>query len=221
MFWVLPLIKGIGQGILISLLSFGPAFFTLVHSGITGGKKHGMRVALGIFLSEMTMALICFFGLSRVFTQPEFQLVFSFIAALSVLYMGGKGFSKKYKAFTTGIKVNTTTKDSFLKGFLMNLLNPFVLLLWVGLLAAVSVSYEQGDELYKWRILVNLLSILLTLFAMDMAKVALSDYLGRKLSNKVYFYVNKYFGLVLLIIGVYFFYHFCSLFIKYFAIELF
>jgi threonine/homoserine/homoserine lactone efflux protein len=218
MFWLVPLFKGIGQGILISILSFGPAFFTLIHSGITGGKKHGMRVALGIFLSELTMAVICFLGLSRVFTYPEFQLVFSFVAAASIIYIGVKGFSKKYTAFLKSIQVQTTGKESFFKGFLMNLANPFVLFLWVGLLAAVSVSYDQHDPSYKWSILINLIAILLTLFAMDIGKVALSDYLGRKLSNKVYFYVNKYFGLILLFIGGYFFYHFCDLVIKYFGI---
>ncbi len=218
MFWLFPFFKGIGQGIVISLLSFGPAFFTLIHSGITGGKKTGMRVALGIFLSELTIALICFFGLSHIFTFPEFQLVFSFVGAISIIYIGVKGFSKKYEHFLESIQVKSTGSESLFKGFLMNIMNPFVLFLWVGLLAAVSVSYDQNDLNYKFSILVNLMAILLTLFAMDMGKVYLSDYLGKKMNNKVYFYVQKYFGLVLLLIGAYFFYHFCVLVIKYFNI---
>lgn len=218
MFWVLPLVKGIGQGILISILSFGPAFFTLIHSGITGGKKVGMRVALGIFLSEFTMAMLVFFGLSQIFTYPEFQLGFSFVAAFSVLYIGIKGFSKKYEAFIESIQVNSSGKESFFKGFLLNLINPFVIFLWIGLLAAVSVSYDQSEPNYRGSILINLISILLTLFAMDLGKVVLSDYLGRKLSNRVYFYVNKYFGLILLMVGTYFFYHFIDLLLKYFGI---
>ncbi|MBS3915197.1 MAG: LysE family transporter [Bacteroidetes bacterium] len=218
MFWLMPLIKGVGQGVLISLLSFGPAFFTLIYSGITGGKKHGMRVALGIFLSELTMAFVCFMGLSRIFTYPEFQLGFSFVAAVSIIFIGVKGFSKKYTDFLESIQVHATGKESFLKGFLLNLANPFVLFLWVGLLAAVSVSYEQEDVNYKVSILINLIAILLTLFAMDLGKVFLSDFLGRKLSNKVYFYVNKYFGLIMLLLGAYFFYHFIILLLKYFHI---
>jgi threonine/homoserine/homoserine lactone efflux protein len=218
MFWFFPLLKGFGQGIVISLLSFGPAFFTLIHSGITGGKKTGMRVALGIFLSELTIALVCFFGLSHIFTYPEFQLIFSFIAAVSIIYVGVKGFSKKYESFLESIQVKSTGKESFFKGFLMNIMNPFVLFLWVGLLAAVSVSYDHEDAHYKYSILINLLAILLTLFAMDLGKVFLSDYLGKKMSNHVYFYVHKYFGLVLTIIGAYFLYHFCVLAIKYFHI---
>ncbi len=215
MYWLAPIFKGIGQGMLISILSFGPAFFTLIHSGITGGKKQGMRVAAGIFLSELVMAMLVFFGLSHIFTYPEFQLGFSLVAAMSIFYIGIKGFSKKYESFLKSIQVKTTGKESFFKGFALNLINPFVLFLWIGLLAAVSVSYDQTDEHYRWAILINLVAILLTLFAMDLGKVVLSDYLGRKLSHRVYFYVNKYFGLILLIISLYFFYHFIELLLKY------
>lgn len=215
MFWVLPLLKGVSQGVIISLLSFGPSFFTLVHSGIQGGRKAGITVALGIFLSEMVVALTCFFGLSHVFTFPEFQLVFSFVAALAILYLGAKGFAKKYNAFLKSIQIPIGGGQSFFKGFVTNMMNPFVIFLWVGLLAAVSVSYNQNEPTYRWQILVNLLAILATLFAMDMGKVVLSDYLGRKLNNRIYYFVHKYFGLILLIIGAYFFYHFCKLLLDY------
>lgn len=220
MFWVIPLLKGLWQGILISLLSFGPSFFTLIHSGIQGGKRAGIRVAIGIFLSELTVALLCFFGLSHVFTFPEFQLVFSFAASAAILWLGLKGFFKRYKPFLKSIQVPAGNGQSFFKGFITNMMNPFVLFLWVGLLAAVSVSYDQNEPLYRYEILINLLAILGALLAMDLGKVILSDYLGRKLSNRVYFFMNRYFGLILLLIGVYFFYHFVVLLIKYTGIGL-
>jgi len=218
MFWIYPLFKGIGQGVLISLLSFGPSFFTLINSGIQGGKAAGMRVALGIFLSELLIAVFCFFGLSWFFVMPEFQMGFSFVAAVSIIFIGLKGFYKKYQHFIEGIEEPAKKTQSFFKGFLTNLANPFVILLWVGLLAAVSVSYNKNDVHYQAEILINLLSILMTLFAMDMGKVYLSDFLGKKMSNRVYYFVHKYFGLILFIIGCYFFYRFILLSMRYFNI---
>ena len=50
------------------------------------------------------------------------------------------------------------------------------------------------------------------------SKVLLSDFLGRKMSKRVYFFVHKYFGLILFLIGCYFFYHFITLLVKYFHI---
>jgi threonine/homoserine/homoserine lactone efflux protein len=219
MFWITPILKGIAQGFLISILSFGPSFFTLINSGIKGGRSEGMRVALGIFLSELIMALICFFGLSRFFILAEFQLGFSFFAASAISYLGLKGFYKKYQHFLRSIEQPAAKSKSFFKGFILNLINPFVLFLWIGLLAIVSVYYDKADPNYKISILINLVSILFTLFLMDLGKVFLSDFLGRKLSRRVYYFVNKYFGLILIIIGVYFFYHFITLLIDYLAVD--
>ena len=153
-----------------------------------------MRVALGIFLSEFIMALICFFGLSRFFILPEFQLGFSFFAAAAIFYIGIRGFYKKYQQFLRSIEQPAAKSKSFFKGFILNLINPFVLLLWVGLLAIVSVYYDKTDPNYEISILINLISILFTLFLLDLGKVYLSDFLGRKLSRRVYYYINKYFG---------------------------
>lgn len=62
----------------------------------SGGKKQGMQVALGIFLSEMFVALLCFFGLSRYFTTPTFQLVFTGMAAATILYLGIQSILTKH-----------------------------------------------------------------------------------------------------------------------------
>jgi L-lysine exporter family protein LysE/ArgO len=218
MFWVEPIVRGFLQGVVISVLSFGPSFFTLVKSGMKGGKREGMKVALGIFLSEFTMAMICFFGLAHLFVKSEFQLVFTFVASISIFIIGLRGFRKEYDHFIQSLEKPSGSSKSFLKGFLLSLLNPFVILVWVGILAAVSLLYNQSEPHYQWSIFINLVSILLTLLCLDLGKVMLSDFIGRKMSNNVYFYVQKYFGLVFIIIGIYFFYHFVTLFLAYFRI---
>lgn len=215
MFWIIPILKGIGQGFLISILSFGPSFFTLINSGIKGGKAEGIRVALGIFLSELIMALICFFGLSRFFTLIEFRLAFSLFAATAICFIGIRGFYKKYHQFLRSMEEPVAKSKSFFKGFILNLINPFVLFLWIGILAIVSVYYDKSEPHYEFSILINLISILFTLLLMDLGKVYLSDFLGRKLSRRVYYYINKYFGLILFVIGLYFFYNFITLLIPY------
>jgi threonine/homoserine/homoserine lactone efflux protein len=218
MFWVEPVFRGIGQGLVISLLSFGPSFFTLVKSGMKGGRSEGMKVALGIFLSEFTMAMVCFFGLSSLFVLPEFQLGFTLVAAIAVIAIGLRGYTKQYEQFIESLDKPVRGGNSFLKGFILSLLNPFVLFVWAGILAAVSMNYEQGEQHYRLSIFINLLAILVTLFSLDLGKVFLSDFIGRKMSNTVYFYVQKYFGLIFIVIGLYFMYRFVLLFFQYFHI---
>lgn len=172
-------------------------------------------MALGIFLSELIMALICFFGLSRFFTLIEFQLAFSLFAATAISFIGIRGFYKKYQHFLRSMEQPAAKSKSFIKGFTLNLINPFVLFLWISILAIVSVYYDKNEPQYEISILINLVSILFTLLLMDLGKVYLSDLLGRKLSRRVYYIVNKYFGIILLIIGISFFYHFITLLITY------
>ena len=79
------------------------------------------------------------------------------------------------------------------------------------IIATLSVGYE-GESLHdRLPILFELITILCTLLCLDLGKVYLSDYIGRKLSERVYAIVNRYFGVILSGIGLYFAYHFVLL----------
>ena len=167
-----------------------------------------MQVALGIFLSEMFVALLCFFGLSRYFTTPTFQLVFTGLAAVTILYLGiQSAFGKNHNL----PEIKVSASSSVYRGFFMNIINPFVMLLWVSVIATLSVGGEALTEAGRAKILVELITILCTLLTLDLGKVYLSDYIGKKLSERVYQLVNRYFGAILSAIGLYFAYHFVVL----------
>lgn len=210
MVWVLAALKGIGGGLLLGLISMGPSFFALIKVGMQGGKMAGLKMALGIFLSDLFVALCCFYGLAGFFTMPMFQVVFAGFAAFGIIFIGVKGISVGYKKFIHNIQTPISKNTNVLKGFLVNLMNPFVLVLWVSLTATMSVGHDDSFE-GKYTILVQILSTLFTIFSLDLGKVYLSDYLGRKLSHRMYFFVNKYFGVILTAIGTYFLYHFIKL----------
>ncbi len=213
MVWTLAILKGIGYGLTLGLLSFGPAFFALIKVGMQGGKTAGLKMAIGIFLSDLMVALACFFGLSDLFTTEVFQLGFSAFASFGIMFIGIKGVVVRYKHFIENIQKPMESNTNMLRGFVLNLLNPFVILLWVGILASISVGHNiQSDD--KYTILVQMLSILLTVFSLDLGKVYLSDYIGKKLNYRIYYYFNRYVGYILISIGVYYLYHFIKLLIN-------
>ena len=216
MIWVLAVIKGISYGLFLGLVSFGPTFFALMKVGIQGGKNAGLRMALGIFLSDLVVALACFFGLSGLFTTEVFQVVFSGVAASGIVFIGVKGIVVGYRKFLVNIQKPINQKTNLYQGFLVNLLNPFVLLLWVGILGAITVGHNVSIH-GKYTILVEMLSILLTIFSLDLAKVYLSDYIGKKLNYRIYFFVNRYIGWILIGIGLFYFYHFTKLLYAWFT----
>ena len=209
--WVIAIAKGMGYGLFLGIMSFGPTFFALIQMGMQGGKSAGLRMAMGIFLSDMLVALACFLGLSTLFTTWWFQLGFSSFAALGIIFLGAKGILVEYKSFLRNVQKPVNKNTNFFQGFLVNLLNPFVILLWVGILGAISVGHDSKGSQYF--ILVEMLSILLTVFSLDLGKVYLSDFIGKKLNYRIYFFVNRYVGIILLVIGFYYVYHFIKLLI--------
>ena len=203
------------QGMVVGLLSFGPSFFTLVNTGISSGRKPATRMALGIFLSEFTVAMAVFFGLSDFFTNPYFQMTFALVAAITVLFLGVQSYITKYNVFLRGLAKPPSGSASFLKGFIVNLMNPFPIMLWIGILAGVSIGYGESGSNDKWLLFVNVCAILVTLLSIDLGKVYLSEFLGKKISKKIYFFIQKYFGLILICIGIYFLYLFGKLLCEY------
>ncbi len=211
MTWVQPISEGLLQGVVINLLSFGPSFFSLIHTGIRDGKKHGMQVALGNLLSEATVAIVLFFGFKDVFLNPMFQIGFSALAAAALLLMGVRAIVHKYNSFLRSMNTPRRARTNILRGYLLTLINPFVLVLWVSVIGAVSLQYTAAQEHGQWFVFINILSILGGLLGMDVLKVYLSHHIGRNLNHRVTFLINRYFGVILTGIGLYFFYHFMRL----------
>ncbi|MEN9511756.1 MAG: hypothetical protein RLZZ370_1575 [Bacteroidota bacterium] len=211
MTWVHPIWEGLLQGVVINLLSFGPSFFSLIHTGIRDGKKHGLQVAVGNLLSEATVAIVLFFGFKDVFLHPVFQICFSALAAAALLLMGIRAIVHKYNSFLRAMNTPRKAGTNILRGYLLTLVNPFVIVLWVSVIGAVSLQYNAAQEHGHWFVFINILSILAGLLGMDVLKVYLSHHIGRNLNHRVTFLINRYFGVILTCIGMYFFYHFLRL----------
>ena len=78
-----------------------------------------------------------------------------------------------------------------------------------------SISLKYAEEAnYKILLSVNLITILIVLFLMDVLKVFLSHLIGKKLNARIFFTINKYFGLLLMVIGSLFLARFISLVVK-------
>lgn len=207
---VFPILNGLWQGFLISILLFGPAFFKLVHTSIQEGFKKGVILASGVFLSDLLVAILIVFGVADFMQSPNFQKLYSLFAAVALVLLGLKYFRHQYKAFLQSYADRVPPSKSLMKGFVLNLINPFTFILWFNVMASISKEY-LGDPNYKLLLGVNLVTILFVLFMMDVIKVFLSHFIGKKLNSRIIFIINKYFGLLLIVIGGIFFFRFFTL----------
>lgn len=198
--YFIPVLNGLWQGFIISILLFGPAFFKLVHTSIQDGFHKGVILASGVFLSDLLIAILCVMGVADFMQVPAFQKLYSLFASIALILLGLKYFRHQYKAFLQSYSSRVPPSKSLWKGFWLNLINPFTFILWFNVMASISKEYV-GEPDYKVLLGINLITILLVLFLMDVLKVFLSHLIGKKLNARIFFTINKYFGILLMVIG--------------------
>ncbi len=202
--WFSPIGEGILQGIAISLLSFGPGFFTLILTGLKEGFRRGLLLAVGIIFSETIIAMLYFFGLAGLFSNRNFMAVFSLACGIGLVILGIRTFKGTYNSFLRDFHIVKPGSKNILKGFLFNLINPATLVLWLIVISGIAQRYMDVTENQRLLMFINLSTTLVVIFLMDTGKVFVSHRLGRNLKTKVYYIINRYFGIILLLIGLVF-----------------
>lgn len=130
------IIKGIGLGLLL-VLSVGPVIFTIIKQSINNGHKGGFSFVVGVWISDLLLVLISNFFSELVTELLSFRKT---IAILGSAFLGGMGiyfiFFKKVslRGEETDLVRNFSRYDFgkiALSGFLINTLNPSVLIFWL------------------------------------------------------------------------------------------
>ncbi len=202
------IISGFILGLTLAVL-IGPAFFTLIQTSINHGFRIGMFLAIGIFLSDLTLVSLSFLGASQVISGEKYRITFGIIGGLILIVYGSYTFMKKV--------VNYSDKEEngenkiikkihapqpvlyMIKGYFLNLINPFLLLFWVGIMSFVTAEYN-GKTI---DVLVFFGMALATVLATDFLKCFVAHQIKRFLSRKVLSFMNHALGLVLIGTGVY------------------
>ena len=86
-----------------------------------------------------------------------------------------------------------------LKGFFLNIMNPFVWILWIS--AMVGVSSGFGDN--KHGVALFFVGTLATIFSSDMLKVFIANKIKQKLKASLISSINHLVGLMLVVFGIF------------------
>lgn len=189
-------IWGLGMVIFI-----GPVFFTLLQSAFQFGFRSGFAVALGIFISDVLIVGLCSLGAGTIafFENPENQFWIAIAGAIILFGLGLKYMLKPDLNIDTEIKLKTTAYISFfVKGFLVNFVNPFVFVVWISLIGYKSDTYGTTTNLL-WLFLAGaLLGILTT----DTLKAYFAPWIKQFLSPKTLKLTYQIIGLALVGFGI-------------------
>lgn len=196
--------KGVLFGLLLAVM-LGPVFFALIQNSIVRGFKSGIYMALGIAVADTAYIFLMYFSVRLFENNDTVSLWMGAVGGLIILITGVLSLRKKsVKQEEQNVKGRKSNFiKQFAKGFVLNGINPFVLLYWLGVMTLVTNSYEYD----RHEVIVFFSSIIGTLLITDFSKVALSHRLRAWVTPKRLNIMNKVVGIALILFSFRLFYH--------------
>ena len=196
-----PFIQGIILGLTLSAL-LGPALFTLLQTSIHRGLKSGVFLAFGIFLSDICVVYLALLGALQLINQKNNYMIVGIIGGTILIAFGIYTFLHKIhiEDNNKGIEIRVPGPLTYiLKGFFLNIMNPFVWFFWIS--AMVGVSATLGGD--KQAIMTFFVGTLMTVFGADVLKVYLAHRIKDHLNVNILVRVNHFVGILLIGFGLF------------------
>ncbi len=196
--------KAIFTGLILSLM-IGPAFFLLLETSIKKGVRAALAFDLGILISDLIYIAIAyiFYGeVAKLVAGKHTELLKAIGGALFIVY-GVVSFFKKSKTQTQEEIENTSNSSrdylmQFLKGLMLNLVNPMVIFYWFSVMA---LGTEHGAD--SWFDNLLFLGVLLvTFFSIDVLKIIGAKKLRPFITDPLLHSLNRITGSILFLFGI-------------------
>lgn len=138
---------GIKLGLILAIL-VGPIFFALIQAGVEQGIRAGTMVGLGIWISDLIFIFSAYFGVSyitRLAEGPAFALYLGIAGSITLTFFGLGALVTAPKIGANPYWTKTTFRSSsyfslWIKGFLINTINPFTFFFWIGVTTTMAVD---------------------------------------------------------------------------------
>lgn len=192
-----PLFSGITFGLGLAFM-LGPVFFTLLQTSIQEGFKAGLSFAFGVFSSDALLIIVCYFSASQLDLLSGHKQELGITGGAVLIGFGLVQLIRKPRIKDVQDSRKAVHAHYLLKGFMLNTLNPMVLLFWLSVVGIVAMRkhYTAVDES------VFFCSVLGTVLSTDVLKCYLANRLKRVMTPKIVHRLNLITGIILLGFGV-------------------
>jgi len=200
-------------GLFLSVVvNMGPAFITLVQTSLHRGARSAAWFALGVILNDAMVISLCVLTSVQVVMRSQFEASLACIGAGIILLLFGfftyrrkvKGREELIEKRSEEIMKNASDKPAWFvflgKGFVLNILNPFVWIFWFSAVAVVAGNMG-GNKLST---IVFFGIVLATTLAMELLKAWSAARLKKFLNPERTELMNKIAGVLLMLCGAYF-----------------
>jgi threonine/homoserine/homoserine lactone efflux protein len=195
---MIELLKGLLFGLLLSFL-LGPVFFALLQTSIEKGFRAGFFMAIGVAMSDSLYMFITYTGVSFFSENDQIKIILGFTGSVIMIIFGIFTFLKPVP--TRGRKQpHFTTNNYFrkiVKGFLLNAINPFILIFWLGVAGMITIELHYSfDQVFLFYI-----GVVAMVLSMDITKAFLATRIRDFITPRFMKILNRSVGVALILFG--------------------
>lgn len=202
------LLQGMLLGVSLSFL-IGPLLFAIVEAGIAQGFRAGVAVAAGIWASDVLYVMLAFYGIEAMealVALPNFKVWAGVLGGLLLASFGVGSLWKAQQPRPNDVDLPDLPplprqKPYFwwwLRGFLLNTINPGTVFFWLGIVSAVVVP--SGWD--RREMLVFFGGMLATLVMTDVLKAWAAKKLRRFLTPVHTRQIQRSIGVLMIVFGL-------------------
>ena len=194
-------LEGILYGLVLAAM-LGPIFVALTQTAIEKGAKAGLTVGLGIWISDLLIIVFSYLFIRQVdniIQDAVFKYWIGLIGGFIFITFGIAMCLKKAEEIETN---NAFTAKNYLgfwlKGFLVNTINPFTFIFWLSCISNKVIGVEMNDN----EAAIFLSAIMITIVCTDSPKVLGAKAIRSKLQPKHVQMISRVAGAALLVFGL-------------------
>ena len=195
-------LEGILFGLTLAIL-MGPIFIAVTQATLQHGTREGLAVTSGVWVSDMiiiTLTYIFVQRLANVVESESFKLYLGITGGLVLIIFGISAYLKEMKFNTEKKKMSIKSFSGFwLKGFLVNTVNPFTFIFWIGTIS----TYVIGRNVSNKNTIIFMSSIMITIIVTDALKVFMAKLIRQKLGDEHINLFSKIAGVGLFLFGLF------------------
>lgn len=194
-----PIISGAILGFALAFL-VGPVFFMILGTSIHNGFMQAAALATGVMLSDCVFILITGFGSASLFTSETFKHYSGLGGGLLLIVFGITTLLKKQQVNAqqlTDYPDSKFLRKYLFRGFIMNCLNPFVLIFWLGVATTLSVKHFSFNHTVTFYV-----TTMVVVLGTDLMKAFIANRLRKILTATFLIWLNRISGTALILYGI-------------------
>ncbi len=194
------------EGLMFGLglaLSLGPIFIALTQTSMEKGVVPGLVVGSGVWISDLAIITLFYQFISLIKDRIESDMFQFWMGLSGCLILVGFGIYVIIKQPDLDYTQRKHTYRNYigfwLKGFLINALNPFTFFFWMGVIS----TYVIGRSIAGFDAYLFLGTIFIVIVASDIFKVYLANSLRKWLTPNHINHVSNFSGAIMIVFGIF------------------